>query len=98
MRADPAAHAVAGVFMKQATMDATPREFIDFWIENSIHAAAHDGTVGATQDVDELVRRCIDMAQGQGITEAALQAEVGDIAAYIRKTLKTVNKTEQDRE
>jgi len=83
--------------LKQATMDATAREFIDFWIENSIHAAEHDGDAGATQNVDELVRRCVEMASAQGLTEAAMQAEVGDIAAYIRDKLTAANKTEHAR-
>jgi hypothetical protein len=80
--------------LKGATMDATAREFIDFWIENSIHAAEQDGDAGATQDVDELVRRCVDMARAQGLTEAAMQAEVGDIGAYIRDKLRAANKSE----
>jgi hypothetical protein len=82
--------------VKQATMTAAVREFIDFWIENSIHAAGRDGNSGATQNVDELVRRCVDMANGQGITEAEMQAEVGDIAAHIREQLKAANKTDND--
>jgi hypothetical protein len=82
---------------KQATMNATAREFIDFWIENSIHAAEHDGDAGATQNVDELVRRCVDMASSQGLTEAAMQAEVGDIGTYIRDKLATANTSEHAR-
>jgi len=77
-------------------LSATVREFIDFWIENSIHAAEQDGDTGATQNVDELVRRCVDMAKGQGITEAEMQAEVGDIAAHIREHLKVANRAEID--
>src|SRR5450432_66172 len=69
--------------LRQAPMHAAVREFIDFWIENSIHAAEHGGDAGATQNVDELVRRCVDMAADQGFTEAELRAEVGDIDAYI---------------
>jgi len=65
-------------------MSAAVREFIDFWIENSIHAAEREGNAGATQNVDELVRRCVDMAKGQGFTEAEMRADVGDIAAHIR--------------
>jgi hypothetical protein len=78
-------------------MHAAVREFIDFWIENSIHAAEHGGDAGATQNVDELARRCVDMAADQGFTEAELRAEVGDIEAYIRTHLQAANKTEHDR-
>jgi hypothetical protein len=83
--------------MKQAPMHAAAREFIDFWIANSIHAAEHGGDAGATQKVDELLRRCLEMAGGQGITEAELRAEVGDIETYISTHLQAANKTEHDR-
>jgi hypothetical protein len=78
-------------------MHAAVREFIDFWIENSIHAAEHGGDAGATQNVDELVRRCVDMAASQGLTEAELRAEVGDIEAVIRTHLQAANETEHHR-
>jgi hypothetical protein len=80
------------------TMDAKVRDFVDFWIENSVHAAEQDGDSGATQNVDELVRRCLEMAKGEGITEAEMQAEIGDIAAYIGGKLKAANKAENDRQ
>lgn len=73
------------------------REYIDFWIENSVHAIEQLGTPGASQDVAELVRRLVEGAQGQGITEQNMQAEVGDLNDYIRTKLKLANKTEIDR-
>jgi hypothetical protein len=78
-------------------MTAAVREFIDFWIENSIHAAEREGNAGATQNVDELVRRCVDMAKDQGFTEEEMRAEVGDIAAHIRAQLEAANTSESDR-
>jgi hypothetical protein len=78
-------------------MSAAAREFIDFWIENSIHAAEYDGNAGATQNVDELVRRCVAMAEGQGLTEATMRAEVGDIGTYIRDKLTAANTSEHTR-
>src|SRR3954470_8507209 len=50
------------------------REFIDFWVENSVHAAEQYRTAGASQDVAELTRRLVEAANGQGISEVALQA------------------------
>jgi len=44
------------------------REFIDFWIENSVHAREQTGATGASQDVIELARRCVDMAKTEGIS------------------------------
>ena len=73
------------------------REFVDFWIENSVHAKEQFKMLGASQDVSELTRRCIEAAKDQGVSEIELQDEVGDIADYIRQKLLTANKTESDR-
>lgn len=73
------------------------REFIDFWIENSVHAVEQFRNPGATQDVTELAQRLIEAAKGQGISEADLQAEIGDIAEYVRGKLRAANKAESNR-
>ncbi|MCA6107720.1 hypothetical protein [Bradyrhizobium cenepequi] len=79
-------------------MSANAREFIDFWVQNSVHAAEQFGEPGASQDVAELTRRCIEMAKNEGITEKAMRDEVGDMAEYIRDKLKAANKAESDRQ
>ena len=68
------------------------REFIDFWVENSVHAVEQYRAAGASQDVSELTGRCIEAAKGQGISERDLIAEIGDVADYIRSKLKAANK------
>ncbi|MCC8976809.1 hypothetical protein [Bradyrhizobium brasilense] len=73
------------------------REFIDFWIENSVHAVEQYRTVGASQDVAELTRRLVEAAEGQGISEAELRAEIGDICDYIEGRLKAANRAENER-
>ena len=78
-------------------MNAKVREFIDFWIENSVHAAEQYGNAGAEQGVAELARRCIQAAKRQGLSEADLQAEIGDVAEYIRGKLNSANKVESGR-
>jgi hypothetical protein len=78
-------------------MTAQAREYIDFWIENSVHAAEQFRTPGASQDVAELVSRLIEGAKGQGISEEALQDEVGDLTEYVRGKLRAANKAEDDR-
>ncbi|UGX98003.1 hypothetical protein G6321_00023890 [Bradyrhizobium barranii subsp. barranii] len=78
-------------------MSDKAREFIDFWVENSIHAVEQYQTAGASQIVAELTRRLIEAAKGQGISEADLQAAIGDIAAYIEELLRAANKAESDR-
>lgn len=78
-------------------MPTMAREYIDFWIQNSVHAAEEYGTPGASQDISELVGRLVESAQSQGITRDALESEVGDLPAYIRGKLSTVNLVERNR-
>ncbi|WP_234683490.1 hypothetical protein [Bradyrhizobium monzae] len=73
------------------------REFIDFWTENSIHAVEQYRTAGASQDVADLRRRLVGAAKGQDISEADLQAEIGEISDYIRERLKAANSAERER-
>jgi hypothetical protein len=78
-------------------MSAKAREFIDYWIKNSVHATERYGSAGAEPDVTELTRRCIAMAAEQGITETAMRDVVGDIASYIADKLKAADKAGTDR-
>jgi hypothetical protein len=78
-------------------MSAKAREYLDFWIENSVHAAEQFKVPGASQDVAELVRRLIEGAKGQGISETDMQDEVGDLSEYVRGKLRLANEAEQDR-
>jgi len=78
-------------------MSDKAREFIDFWVENSIHAVEQYQTAGASQIVAELTRRLIEAAKGQGISEADLRAAIGDIAAYIEELLRAANRAESER-
>ncbi|MVT67533.1 hypothetical protein GPL21_20740 [Bradyrhizobium pachyrhizi] len=78
-------------------MTAKAREFLDFWIENSVRAAERYGTPGASQDVAELAHRCVEMAGQQGLTEQDLRDAAGDITDYIRIRLKAANRKEADR-
>lgn len=78
-------------------MSTPAREFLDYWIENSIHAVEQFRTPGASQNVADLKHRCVEMAKGQGISEQAISDEVGDIAEYIQRKLDAANKAESDR-
>lgn len=79
------------------TITVKAREYIDFWIENSVHAAEQFKTPEATQDVSELVRRLIEGAEGQGITEQDMRDQVGDLDAYLQDKLKAANRAEDGR-
>ena len=78
-------------------MSSEAREYIDFWVENSVHAREQYRGAGASQDVTGLVSRLVDGARAQGISEAAMLAEVGDLNKYVRGKLADANKIEQDR-
>jgi hypothetical protein len=64
-------------------------------IENSVHAAERYGA-GGEQDVAELNPRFIEAAKGQGVAEADLRAEIGDISSYIQQKLNAANKAENE--
>jgi hypothetical protein len=76
---------------------AKAREFLDFWMQNSIHAAEQFGTPGASQLPSELKDRCIKMAENEGLSQADLEAEVGDISEYIKIALADANAKEKGR-
>lgn len=78
-------------------MTTKAREYIDFWIENSVHAREQYGSAGAEQGVAELVRRLVAAARGQGVSEEEMIAEVGDLPEYVRGKLGDVNQSEKDR-
>jgi hypothetical protein len=79
------------------TMSTKAREFIDFWVENSVHAVEQYRTAGASQDMVELSRRLVEAAKGQGISEADMRAEIGEISDYIGDRLKAANNAERER-
>jgi hypothetical protein len=73
------------------------REFLDFWMQNSIHAAERFGTPGGSQLTSELESRCIKMAANEGLSQADLEAEVGDLSEYIEAALADANAKERER-
>jgi hypothetical protein len=78
-------------------MNAKVREYIEYWVENSVHAAEQFRTAGASQDVEVLVGRLIEGAKVEGISEQAMRDEVGDLTEYLRAKLSTANEVEQAR-
>jgi hypothetical protein len=79
-------------------MSTNAREFIDFWVEASVHAAEQFGVPGAEQAAAELARRCLDMAAEQGLSEADLETEIGeDLTVFIENKLRIANDSEKAR-
>jgi hypothetical protein len=67
------------------------REFLKFWIQNSVHPAEQRGVSGASQSPEELKARCLEMAESQDLSLADLEAEVGDLYQHIEAALATAN-------
>jgi hypothetical protein len=78
-------------------MTTKAREFIDFWIENSVHAREHYGMPGAEQRAAELAGRLVEAGLAQGISEKAMTAEVGNVTEYVRGKLAEANQADKDR-
>lgn len=78
-------------------MTTQAREYIDFWIQNSVHAAEQFRTPGASQSVANLVDRLLQAAKEQGISEQDMTDEVGDLTDFIQRKLTAANKAESDR-
>jgi hypothetical protein len=78
-------------------MTSKAREFIDFWIENSVHATEEHGGAGSEQSAAVLAERCVEMAGSIGITRQELDAEVGDLVTYLHTQVKAANQRERDR-
>ena len=77
-------------------MPTKAREFIDFWIENSVHPREPYGVTSAEQGAEELVRRLVEAAAAQGVSEKDMTAEVGDLTVFIRSELWNANQAERD--
>ncbi|QPF82546.1 hypothetical protein IC762_22645 [Bradyrhizobium genosp. L] len=78
-------------------MSNNAREFIDFWIANSVHAREPRGALGAEQSVPALTLRCGEMAASVGLSKATLDEEVGDLSNYIGSRLAAANQLERER-
>jgi len=78
-------------------MTVDTRKFIDFWMENSLHAAEPYGAAGAEQVASKLASRCIAAAATQGLTKADLEAEVGDLETVIQARLVSINLLDHER-
>jgi hypothetical protein len=66
------------------------RTFVDFWIQSHIRAEGYQAKRD-TRLAKALVRKCVEMAQTEGISASDIEAEFGDIIEYIRWQIKRVN-------
>lgn len=73
------------------------KEFLDFWVENSIHPAEQYARRAGALEIRDLVERCVEMAEEQGFSERDLENEVGNLPNYIRDLLAAANQSEDTR-
>ena len=77
---------------------ATPKEFVEFWLENSVHADEHFGAKRGRMEVDRLVESLVQAAEAQGFTRKQVEDELGgDIHAFIRASIDRQNESEDAR-
>jgi hypothetical protein len=77
---------------------ATAKDFIEFWLENSVHPDERFGARRGHLNVERLVDNLIRAADGQGFTKQQMEAELGgDIHAYIRHSIERQNNAEDQR-
>ena len=79
-------------------MPADAKEFIDFWIENSVHAKPFHNEGGGSQNALVLAARMVAAAQEQGLSKDDILREIGDPEAYLQQKLKAVNSAETKRQ
>jgi hypothetical protein len=63
------------------------REFVDSWVENSVHAREEGEAPGGLDAARALANRMILAAREQGFKLKQLMEEVGDPLTYIRAEL-----------
>jgi hypothetical protein len=73
------------------------REFVDFWLTNSVHADEQMVGRRGREDILKLADRFAVAANGQGFTRQQIEAEIGDIYAFIRARIDSENVHETTR-
>ena len=77
---------------------ATPKEFVEFWLENSVHPDEQFGLRRGRPPVQQLADNLIRAAEDQGFSKQQIEAELGgDIFAYIRFSIDQQNDAEHER-
>jgi len=79
-------------------MVSAVREFVEFWLENSIHADEQFGAKRGRMQVDRLVESLVQAAEGQGFTRKQVEDELGgDLHVFIRVSIDRLNESEEAR-
>jgi hypothetical protein len=78
-------------------MTTDAKEFIDFWVANSVHARLDLGQAGSSQNAYVLAERLLIAAKKQGLSLDDIHREIGNPVDYIKAKLGDANKAESDR-
>jgi hypothetical protein len=76
----------------------TAKEFVEFWLENSVHADERFGPRRGCEAVQHLADNLVRAAEVEGFTKQQMEAELGDeLTHYIRASIDRQNKAEDTR-
>ena len=76
----------------------TAKEFVDFWLDVSVHADEQEGPPQNEVTVRQLVDNLLSAAHAQGFSKEQIEAELGgDVEAYIRARIDRQNTAEETR-
>jgi hypothetical protein len=73
------------------------REFVDFWLSNSVHADEQFVVRRNRKAVQILADKMIRAAKDQGFDRDQMEAEIGDIYSFIRASIDSQNVDETAR-
>ncbi len=73
------------------------REFVDFWFTNCVHPDEQLSARRQREGVQGLADKLVIAAGRQGLTQEQIEAEIGDIYAYIRTGINSQNAIETAR-
>ena len=76
----------------------TAKEFVDFWLDVSVHADEQNGPRQKPAAVQHLADNLINAAREQGFSKEQIESELGDdLEAYIRASIDRQNVDEETR-
>lgn len=76
----------------------TAKEFVEFWLNVSVHADEQEGPRRGHAAVQQLADNLLNAAREQGFSKEQIEAELGgDIEAHIRASIDRQNVAEETR-
>ena len=76
---------------------ASAKEFVEFWLENSVHPDEQFGPKRGREAVQRLADNLVRAAEERGFTQAQMEAEIGNLYDFIRASIDQQNQAEDAR-